>query len=126
MSRKMTTLFIIAIGAVVWIGWDIIVAINDTPGDTISEIVLEFSIKWWILPWAFGVLIGHLFWPGNHLKYFTYWGSKFVLIISGLVLLLLNALIIECTDFENDGYLSIIMVIVGILWGRALWPQERI
>ena len=43
--------------------WDIIVASNDTDGDTISEIILGFAGDWPIIAVAFGVLSGHLFWP---------------------------------------------------------------
>ena len=43
--------------------WDIVVASNDTDGDTISEIILGFAGDWPILAVAFGVLAGHLFWP---------------------------------------------------------------
>jgi hypothetical protein len=38
-----------------WSAW------NHTPGDTISEIVWKFA-KHPILPFAFGVLMGHFFW----------------------------------------------------------------
>ena len=39
--------------------WDIVVASNDTEGDTISEIILGFSADWPIIAVAFGILAGH-------------------------------------------------------------------
>lgn len=59
---KWVTIGILIAVAVVLIGWDIYVAINDERGDTISEILLWVG-EHPILPFAFGVLMGHLFWP---------------------------------------------------------------
>jgi hypothetical protein len=44
-------------------GWDIFVAANSSPGDTISEVVLEVALRHPIVPFALGVLCGHWFWP---------------------------------------------------------------
>ena len=67
MKLKSTTAKITGWGmAAVTVGltvWDIVVASNDTDGDTISEIILGFAGDWPILAVAFGVLAGHLFWP---------------------------------------------------------------
>jgi uncharacterized membrane protein len=59
--RKVTISILIAV-ALLLIGWDIYVAVNKDEGDTISEILLWVS-KHPIMPFAFGVLMGHLFWP---------------------------------------------------------------
>ena len=64
MPRKVT-LTLLAVSAAVLIGWDVYVALNDVPNDrdTISGIVLGFARRHTIVPFAFGVLMGHLFWP---------------------------------------------------------------
>lgn len=36
---------------------------NATPGDTISEVIWELSDRWPVVPLAFGLLMGHFFWP---------------------------------------------------------------
>lgn len=61
--NKWITIGVLAACAAVLIGWDIWVAVNDTPGDTISELALAFAGKHPILPFAVGVIVGHLFWP---------------------------------------------------------------
>jgi hypothetical protein len=48
------------------IGWDIWVAANSTPADTISEIVLFYAGRTFILPLSLGVVSGHLLWPIKH------------------------------------------------------------
>jgi uncharacterized membrane protein len=60
---KLLTQFVLLACIVLLIGWDIVVAVNKIPGDTISEIVLGYARSSPIIPFAFGVLMGHLFWP---------------------------------------------------------------
>ena len=62
MTRKYTITILIII-ALILIGWDIWVYIEPTDGDTISEITLAFAQKHPVLPFAIGVLCGHLLWP---------------------------------------------------------------
>lgn len=47
---------------VLLVGWDIFVAVKPPSGDTISEIIRQTAGKHPIIPFAFGVLIGHFFW----------------------------------------------------------------
>lgn len=62
MSRRLT-IAILVMTAVVLIVWDIYVAVNGVSGDTISEVVLSFAQKHPVIPFVFGVVMGHLFWP---------------------------------------------------------------
>ena len=59
----MVTVWIIVATAALLIGWDIFVAVTPQGGDTISEVLLTFARRHPALPFAFGVLMGHLFWP---------------------------------------------------------------
>lgn len=47
---------------VVLASWDIYLAISPPKGDTISEVIRSVGRKYLIIPFAFGVLIGHWFW----------------------------------------------------------------
>lgn len=67
MSRKITIGIILGVTAIL-IGWDIFVAVNPPQGDTISEIIQEFATKHPVIPFAFGVLMGHFFWPVKPIK----------------------------------------------------------
>lgn len=63
LTTRHWTIILLLASAAVLIGWDIFVAANPQPGDTISEIVLDWSRRVSLVPAAFGVLMGHLFWP---------------------------------------------------------------
>lgn len=61
-TRKVTISILVA-AVLALIAWDVVVAMNPTPGDTISEITLAFAMRHPALPFAVGVVCGHLFWP---------------------------------------------------------------
>ena len=62
MSRtKKITLALVAAATLALVGWDIVVAFNDVPGDTISESFLGANSRGLIF--ALGVICGHLAWP---------------------------------------------------------------
>jgi hypothetical protein len=55
------TTWVIVACAVVLIGWDIYAAMSPTQ-PTISALVLGYAHKYTIVPFGFGVLMGHFFW----------------------------------------------------------------
>lgn len=62
---RTTTVFLMLAAAGVLVSWDIYVAyFNKTPNDkdTISGIVFGWARKHPVVPFAFGVLMGHFFW----------------------------------------------------------------
>lgn len=61
--NKWITIGVLLCCGVILISWDIYVAVNATPGDTISELALSFAGRHPILPFSLGVIVGHLFWP---------------------------------------------------------------
>ena len=63
MTTKTVTVLLLLVAVVILGGWDVVVAANARPGDTISEIVLEASLRRPIIPFVVGVVCGHLFWP---------------------------------------------------------------
>ena len=42
--------------------FDVWMAANGTPGDTISEVVRSWAARHPVIPFAAGVLMGHFFW----------------------------------------------------------------
>ena len=58
------SLMLLAVLAAVWI-FDLVVGISATPAHTVSAVILEWSKRWPMLPFAVGCLIGHLFWQSN-------------------------------------------------------------
>lgn len=63
-NRRMTIGILLAVASGL-IGWDIYTAVDPTPGDTISEVLLGGALSHPIIPFLFGVVMGHLFWPQN-------------------------------------------------------------
>ncbi len=54
----------IIVGVVILLAiYDIWVVIEPTPGDTISAVIARVALGNPIVPFAFGVLMGHWFWP---------------------------------------------------------------
>jgi hypothetical protein len=61
-TKLITSIIMVAVIAVLII-WDVYVAANPVPGDTISEITLNFARRHPVIPFALGFVCGHLFWP---------------------------------------------------------------
>lgn len=59
--RAITTWLMLSVTAVL-LAWDVVAATNSTRGDTISEQLTAAAHRWPILPFLFGMLIGHWFW----------------------------------------------------------------
>lgn len=62
-GKRKLTIGILVATALFLIGYDIVVAVNKEEGDTISEVTLDKAIRYPIIPFALGVVMGHLFWP---------------------------------------------------------------
>lgn len=66
MTRAIT-IVVLFVSAAALVVWDIVVAANSVPGDTISEITLAFTqghpVAGMGITLAIGIILGHLFWP---------------------------------------------------------------
>ena len=62
MTTRWWTITVLLSASAALILWDIYVAATPPGGDTISEIMLGWARKHPIVPFALGVLMGHLFW----------------------------------------------------------------
>jgi len=58
----MTGIILIVI-TIVLVIWDLFMVGTPTMGDTISEYLLNLAFNNPSIPFAFGCLMGHLFWP---------------------------------------------------------------
>lgn len=63
MTDRTKTILILAGATLGLVAWDVYVWLSPGGGDTISEVVLGWAKKTVVVPFAFGVLMGHLFWP---------------------------------------------------------------
>jgi hypothetical protein len=66
-TTRTITLVLMFVAAAGLIAWDVVVATNRTPGDTISEVTLGFFMRHPIATFAIGlvlgIILGHLTWP---------------------------------------------------------------
>jgi len=58
-----TTYGVLITTGVVLFAWDVIVALDGEPNNTITRVLRRTARKWLILPFAFGVIMGHLWQP---------------------------------------------------------------
>lgn len=117
------TISIIIVCAVVLIGWDIYVVQDGIRGNTISAIIFEASLRLSALPYAFGVLMGHLFWPSRKQSLINNSAR------TGLYVCLCSCLIFFVIDIINSLWLNQDFVpfsafLAGILMGHFFWLNE--
>lgn len=134
MKTPIITTIIILAATLGLIGYDIWVAIESTPNDTISWIMLSNSLKHPIIAWLWGGLTGHLFWPmsrygSNHIYPIPFcdvdvsaktyrWVALSVLIVLTITLLVLDI----------SSKLTIhpaIVLVLAIPAGHFGWPQYK-
>lgn len=63
MKGKTITMWGIIVAVVALLGLEIWSLCNDTEDDTISEVIQGKSRDWLFIPFLFGFLMGHWFWP---------------------------------------------------------------
>lgn len=124
MGYREATICVMAICAAVLIGWAVFVRFgNDETGDTISALSLQASLSCWVVPYAFGVLGGHLFMPGMPLPSTTWW-SVLLLVVVGIMV---GAVGIwkRRLPFTKPQIIARAfgLMILGILCGHLFWPQ---
>lgn len=62
-TTKKITLSLLALTVLLLVSWDVYVAFNWQKGDTISEVWMWLEGHSIALPFAFGIICGHLCWP---------------------------------------------------------------
>jgi len=118
MMYKKITIILILIVAAVLIGWDLVVATNETPGDTISAIIYETAKSFLAIPLAFGAIMGHFFCPiQTERTWKEIWIPMITIEISCLIWDLFRQL-------ELSNIWITLAFVVGIVMGHYLWPNR--
>lgn len=105
--------------AILLIAWDIYVATNKKPGDTISEIMLATGKRVAGLPFAFGVITAHLFLPGFGNVVEMPWAA-IILGIASIVVTVAGMLIRRVWSRFPVTWTALAL---GIVSGLVLWSQ---
>jgi len=98
---------------------DIWLAVNRHPEDTISVIMRRWSSRWFVMPWAWGVLGGHFF--GPELPGLPDW-TALGLIPMALAMTYLGWARVVRVPVEGGHMLW--LVLFGIACGALLWPID--
>lgn len=62
-KTSFATAWVIICTAAFLIAYDFYAFRTRGKGDTISEVILSYSLRHPVIPFIFGVLMGHFFWP---------------------------------------------------------------
>lgn len=122
MHWRPVTKVLLLVTAVVWAAYDVIPFLNPDRGDTISEVILYYAMRSFFLPYAFGVLCGHFFFPRDP----AIQRPKVLIPLSLAVV----AYDVVAHVFNVDVMLCpqaypFIPFLVGIPIGVLLWPQSK-
>lgn len=95
--------------------WDLMLATDVVSRNTISEIITDYARQYFIIPGAFGLVLGHWFWPRSWEK-----GETPLGITVGLILALGGMLVLSFTIVCP----MIIPLGIGFCLGHLLWPNS--
>ena len=108
--------------AIVWAVYDVFPFLNPDRGDTISEVILYYSLRSFSVPCAFGVLCGHFFFPRDG----AVQKPKILVPLFLLVVLFdVVAHVFDVSCFLHAQSYPFVPFLVGIPTGTLLWPQSR-
>jgi hypothetical protein len=101
--------------------WDLIPALNNVDGDTISRIIRAWSREWPILAYLWGLLGGHFFLgysktvisPSGDI-YFIFWITWGMFILN---------LWYRNNNIEPKVYIFTVAIIIGLVIGNFFWTQ---
>jgi len=115
-------------GAAVLLGiYDVAVAYNDVPGDTISELVRDLSHSWYVLPYAFGIITGHFFWNravDQMLPRPTHLAVFITVVLGSCGIVLIRDIINVFWALTHYDYANLVLVTCGFFVGAKFWPQH--
>lgn len=116
MTKTLTKVIVVAV-CLALIVYDIIIVLEPSPGDTISEVIKAWANRIHFIPLATGVLMGHLFW-NVRASYISYKMARI------WVLAAIGALSLTVDMLSLFHVQPVLPLVVGVLLGRLLWPQR--
>ena len=115
-TAKIITAVAVLVGLVLYIGWDIAVAALGAFPATISRMGLAWGYVNTFTPFATGVIIGHVWWPGK--LWFKHWARYLVLGGIGVAVLVLDLTVLP-------NIIPIVPFLAGVPVGHLLWTQAE-
>jgi hypothetical protein len=121
-SLRHVTMFIMVFVAIFLAVYDLFPFWDKSRGDTISEVMLYWSMHCFTLPCVFGTLAGHFFIPrdGHYPKPNILLAILVTLIILDVVVGVLGIAILQTIQSH-----PVIAFSLGVPIGPLFWPQQR-
>ena len=118
--RTVTKILIVVVATILII-WDIIAAALGGSVATESNVILSWSLKHFTIPYAWGVLGGHFFWPrSSALNGMRGRDSLLMVVLPSTI-----ALIIADIFITPPGWAVPLAPVVGYFVGHFFWPQQK-
>lgn len=111
------TIILLVVTLIIWLVYDYFALTNETKGDTISAILQIYSHKWITLPFAFGYMMGHWFFPMESDRGFKY-------TIGYIIGLLCILGVMDHFRLHPGKEHTPYIVLLGIVLGHFLWPNN--
>jgi len=110
------TIAVIIMATTILVGWDIVVALNDVKHDTISRVLQAWAFEFPVIPFLWGILGGHWFWPRKTALIGPEYSFVFVMVVV-LIVLLLSPIIKNVLPMP-------IWCVLGFVIGHYFWPMN--
>jgi hypothetical protein len=112
---------LIAIVTVGLSAYDLLPALNETPGDTISAVIRSWAKEWAVVPYIWGVLGGHFF-LGYPQAITDPTGDLYITMFS-IWSMFLASLVMRSYGTEVSVWIRLLVMAVGVLMGSFFWSQ---
>ena len=115
-TAKIITAVAVLVGLALYVGWDIAVAALGVFPATISRMGLAWGYVNTFTPFATGVIIGHVWWPGK----VPPWGVARYIALGAIGVVVL---VLDLTALPH--IVPIVPFMVGVPVGHFLWTQSK-
>lgn len=119
-KTHIATIAILVVTGLALLAWDAVVIFNQVKGDTISAIIWEAAQRYWVIPFGFGCLMPHFFFPRRE-RVVKYPGST-IMLVTLPALAVVNAFLNWL--YGAQPWASPLALALGIPYGWLLWPNK--
>ena len=119
--RKVTQIVLVVVASFLII-YDLFPFFAKESGDTISEVILYYSLRCFSIPFIFGMLCGHFFVPRD-----GHYPKPYILIPTwaAIILLDVSTYVWHIQILMTAHTYPAIALFIGIPAGILIWPQQR-
>lgn len=132
---RIATAFVCAAGAALWLGWELVLVAGRAKGEgweTISMVLKNFALRANVLPFAWGLLGGHLFVAWDIVDERPWFGGWWAWVATACLLLCVDVVLALAPVPDRalwPAWARVLRypglwVVWGVAMGFATWPQR--